>query len=163
MWMFSTYRTIWYFVVPKLPRQSSTRNSLPMAHWSKSWPGVTEWWSSSQWRHNEREDVSNHRCFDRLLNRLYWRTSKKTSELLVTGLCEGNPLVTGGLPSHRASYVENVSIRWRHHMVCVTSNKNMTYLPKPNWFSMIYSWQPKMVLDMWVWDWICSLIFVGRL
>ena len=42
-----------------------------------------------QWRHNERNGVSNHRCFDCLFNRLFRRRSKKTSKLRVTGRCEG--------------------------------------------------------------------------
>ena len=33
-----------------------------------------------------------------------------------SGPCEGNPPVTGGFPSQRASNVENDSIWWRHHM-----------------------------------------------
>ena len=41
-----------------------------------------------QWRHNERNGVSNHR---RLVQRLFRRRSKKTSKLRVTCLCEGNP------------------------------------------------------------------------
>ena len=44
-----------------------------------------------------------------LLKRLFWRRSKKTSKLCVTGLCDGNPL-------QRAS----ISIRWRYHMACYT-------------------------------------------
>ena len=40
---------------------------------------------------------------------------RKKSKLRVTGLCEGNSLVTGGLPSQKASNAENVSIWWRHH------------------------------------------------
>ena len=32
-----------------------------------------------QWRHNERDDVSNHRCLVYLLNRLFRRRSKNTS------------------------------------------------------------------------------------
>ena len=43
------------------------------------------------------------------------RRSKETSKFRVTGLCAGNSPVTGELPSQRASYAENVSIRWRHH------------------------------------------------
>ena len=39
------------------------------------------------WRHN---DVSNHQPHGCLLNRLSRRRSKKTSKLLVTGLCAGN-------------------------------------------------------------------------
>ena len=33
---------------------------------------------------------------------------KKTSKLHVTGLCEGNPSVTGGFPSQRDSNAENI-------------------------------------------------------
>ena len=40
--------------------------------------------------------------------------SKKTPKLCVTGFCEGNPPVTSGSPSLRASYAEKVSIWWRH-------------------------------------------------
>ena len=68
-----------------------------------------------QWRHDERDYVSNHRCLDCLLNRLYRRRSEKTSKLRVTGLCEGNSPVTGEFPAQRASSAENVSIWWRHH------------------------------------------------
>ena len=68
-----------------------------------------------QWRHNERVGVSNHRRLDCLLKRMFGRRSKKTSELRVTGVCEGNPPVTGGFPSQRASYAEIISISWRHH------------------------------------------------
>ena len=34
-----------------------------------------------------------------LLNRLFWRRSKKTAKLRVNCLCERNPPVTGGFPS----------------------------------------------------------------
>ena len=33
-----------------------------------------------QWRHNERDGVSNHRHLDYLLNRLFRRRSEKTSK-----------------------------------------------------------------------------------
>ena len=52
---------------------------------------------------------------DCLLYRLYWRRSKKTSKLRVTGLCVGNSLVTGEFPAQMASNAENVPIWWRHH------------------------------------------------
>ena len=45
---------------------------------------------SLQWRHNERDGVSNHQPHDCLLNRLFRNRSKKTSKLPITGLCEGN-------------------------------------------------------------------------
>ena len=84
------------------------------------WDSVT-----LQWRHDKRNGVSNHRRLDCLLSRFcfvlffcflfFRRRSKKTSKLQVTDRCEGNPLVTGGFPSHRASNTGNVSIWWRHY------------------------------------------------
>ena len=62
--------------------------------------------SSLQWRHDKRDVVSNHRRLHCLLNHLLRRRSKKTSKLRVTGLFEGNPSVTGGFPSQRASNAE---------------------------------------------------------
>ena len=87
----------WYYVVP-LQYEISPPNYLPL-----------------QWRHNECDGASNHRRLDYLLNRLFRRRSKKISKLRVTGLCEGNPPVTGGFPSQRASNAENVSIWGPHH------------------------------------------------
>ena len=74
-----------------------------------------------QWRHNERDGVSNHRHLDGSPNRLFRRKSKTTSKLRVTGLCEGNPPVTGGFPSQKASNAENVYILWCYH-VCAIFN-----------------------------------------
>ena len=63
---------------------------------------------SLQWRHDQRDGVSNHRRLDCLPNRLFMRRSKKTSKLRTIGLCEGNPSVTAGFPSQRASNAQNV-------------------------------------------------------
>ena len=38
-----------------------------------------------QWRHNDRDGVSDHRCLDCLLSRLFRGRSKKTSKPRVTG------------------------------------------------------------------------------
>ena len=57
---------------------------------------------SLQWCHNERDGFSDHRRLYCLLNCLFRRGSKKASKLRVTGLCEGNPSVTGGF-SHKGS------------------------------------------------------------
>ena len=70
---------------------------------------------SIQWRHNEHDGVSNHRCHDCLLNRLFRHRSKKTWKLRVTCLCDGNSPMTGEFPEQTASNVKNVSIWWRHH------------------------------------------------
>ena len=80
---------------------------------------------SLQWRPNECNDVSNHRRLDGLLSHLFRRRSKKSSKLRVTFsvllafLC-GEPPVTDGFPSQRASNTENISIWWRHHAPCVS-------------------------------------------
>ena len=51
-----------------------------------------------QWRHNERNGVSNHRCLNCLLNRFFRCRSKKTSKIRLAGLCGGNSPVTGEFP-----------------------------------------------------------------
>ena len=85
--------------------------------------------SSLRWRHNERDSVSNHQPHDCLLNRLFRRRSKKISKLRVTGLCEGNSPVTGEFPAQMASYEENVSIWWRHHVCHITYISDMITQP----------------------------------
>ena len=60
-----------------------------------------------KWRHNERDDISDHQRLECLLKLLIRRRSKKTSKLRVTGLCEGNSSVTGEFPAERASNAEN--------------------------------------------------------
>ena len=80
--------------------------------WNSLWPAYVV---TLQWRHNGRDGVSNHRRLECLLNRLFRHRSKKTLKLRVTGLGEGNPPVTGGFRSQRASNAENVFIWWRHH------------------------------------------------
>ena len=49
----------------------------------------------SQWHHTARVGVSNYQCLDCLFHYLSRRRSKKASKLRITGLCEGNPPVTG--------------------------------------------------------------------
>ena len=87
---------------------------IPVEHNSMSYSEI-EIPYPLQWRHNKRNGVSNQRRLGCLLNRLFRSRLKKTSKLRVTGLCEGNPPVTGWFPSQRASNAENVSIWWRHH------------------------------------------------
>ena len=48
------------------------------------------WTFALHWRHNDYDGVSNHQPHCCLLNRLFRRSSKKTSKLRVTGLCVGN-------------------------------------------------------------------------
>ena len=85
--------------------------------YKKSWLCVI--FGALQWHHNERDGVSSHQHHDCLLNRLFRRKSKKTSNLRVTGLCVcgrwGDSPMTDELSAQRASNPENVSIWWRHH------------------------------------------------
>ena len=58
------------------------------------------------------KSLGAHWCFkstrlDCLLNRLFRHRSKKTSKLYVTGIEEGNSLVTGEFPAQRASNGQN--------------------------------------------------------
>ena len=62
--------------------------------------------SQIQWRQIVRYGVSNHRRL--VVHR------KKISKLRVHGLCKGNPPLTAGFHSQKASNAENVSIWWRH-------------------------------------------------
>ena len=54
-----------------------------------------------EWRHNDRDGVSNHQPHNCLLNGLFGPRSNKTSKLRLTGLCEGNSPGTGEFPSQR--------------------------------------------------------------
>ena len=81
-------------------------------------------YSTLQWRHSGRNDVTNRRRLDCYLNRLFRRKSKKTSKLRVNGLCEGNSPVTSKFPAQRASNAVNVYIWWRHHAYFYTLRIN---------------------------------------
>ena len=74
-------------------RWHSPENSLPL-----------------QWHHNKCDGISNNQRPDCLLNHLFRRRSKKTTKLCVTGLREGNPPVTGGLP-HKGPVTH---LEWTH-------------------------------------------------
>ena len=77
-----------------------------------------------QWRHNERDYVSNHRRLDCLVNKLFRSRSKKKSKSHVTGLCEGNSPVIDEFPAQRGSNAEKMFtyddvmhddvIKWKH-------------------------------------------------
>ena len=72
---------------------------------------ITSWWA--RWRLKSPAP----RFFTQ---ELFRRTSKKTSKIRVTGLCEGNSPGTGEFPAQMASNAENVSIWWRHHGAIIT-------------------------------------------
>ena len=66
---------------------SDSQNSSSMV-FKRSYFFVT----TSQWRHNEHNGVSNHKPHDCFLNLLFRLRSNKTSKLRVTGLCVGWPV-----------------------------------------------------------------------
>ena len=80
-----------------------TCGKLPFGCWRK-WPFIRT--LPLEWRHKERDGVSNHQPHDCLLNRLFRCRSKKTSNLRVNGLCERNSPVTGEFPAQRDSNAE---------------------------------------------------------
>ena len=100
------------------------------------------YYKSSQWHHNGHDGVLNHQPYYCFLNRLFRHRSKKTSKLCVTGLCVGNWPVTSEFPAQMASYAENVSISWHHHVKLTWSccqfqklkNLHLILLP---WFGII--------------------------
>ena len=109
-----------------------------------------------QCRHNGRDSVSNHQPHDYLLNRLFRRRSKKTPKLRVTGLCAGNSPGTGEFPAQMASYSENVSIWWRHHLcsiICASSNK-YTWEQTKSTYNMFYGLRCT-VLCWWLGHFLC--------
>ena len=57
--------------------------------------------NSLQWRHTERDGVSNYLPHDCLLNRSFRSRSKTISKLHMTCLCAGNSPVTGEFPAQR--------------------------------------------------------------
>ena len=75
-----------------------------------------------QWRHVERDGVSNYWCLDCLPNRLFKHRSKKTSKIRVTVVCEGNPPVTGGSP-HKGSVTR---IMFSFDDVIIHANRGLT-------------------------------------
>ena len=86
----------------------------------------------------------NHQPHDCLLKRLFWRRSKKTSKLRVTGLCDGNSVVTGEFPTQRASNAE-IFFVWRHlDMVYGGLNKMVNILQTT--FSIAFSWKKYYII-----------------
>ena len=109
---YETLDTMWphfTILISFLPRTFVNIHRLVFM-WATKISDTTDQNDLLQWR----DGVLNHRRPGCLLNRLFMPRSKKTSRLRVTGHCEGNPPITGG-----SSYVENVSIWWRHHALCV--------------------------------------------
>ena len=95
---------------------NATSAAISSQHQNAGVEVKSKWHFSLRWRHNDHAGVSNHQPHGCLLNRLFRRKSRKTSKLRATGLCAGNSPGTGEFPAQMASYAENVSIWWRHHV-----------------------------------------------
>ena len=110
-------------------RASNTENVIMIKVESPDAPEQTKvhYVVSLHWCHNDRGGVSDHQPHDCLLSRLFRRRTNKTSKLRVTGLCTGNSPATGEFPAQRASYAEDVSIWWRHH-VCNSASIFSTFM-----------------------------------
>ena len=67
-----------------------------------------------------------------MVSRLFRHRSSKISKLCITGLCEGNRLVTIGFPSQRASNTEIDSIWWDHHVQYVSNGVTAVLKSKPS-------------------------------
>ena len=79
-----------------------------------------------QWRHNERDSVSNQHPHDCLLIRLFRRRSTEASKLLVTGFVWGIYQWPGNSPHKWSVTRKKISIWWRHHGIKhVTFNHEM--------------------------------------
>ena len=69
------------------------------------------------WRHNYHDGFSNHQPYDGLLNHLFRRRSKENIKAPRHWPLCGEFTGTGEFPAQKASYAENVSIWWRHHVL----------------------------------------------
>ena len=110
--------------------------------------------STLQWRHNERDGVSNHQPRDSLFNRLFRHRSKKTSKLRVTGLCGGNSPMTDEFPAQKVSNAANVSISWRHHQY---HNDVMIWKRFPSYWPFVCV-ASQMACNMVPWFWLAFIL-----
>ena len=121
-------------------------------------PGIQWLRCALQWRHNERDGVSNHQSLDCLLKRLFRRRSKKTSELRVTGLCEGNSPVNSphkGPVTWKCFHLMTSSWDAESPTLCqqvgghLASNTTMEYC---TWFEEKFEWQSRTVSHYQEWS-----------
>ena len=110
----------------------------------------TSWQSRSlvslQWRHNERDGVSNHKPYDCLLNRLFRRRSKKTSKLRVTGLCGGN------LPIFFEHTLIVSTVLWLiHHLIWPSTQRRDKNVSPSYWKYYATSLKtPNIYVNIWI-------------
>ena len=99
-----------------------------------------------QWRHNERDGVSNQRLLHCMLICWFRRRSKEISQLRVTGLCTGNMPVTGDFPAQRANNAKNVSIWCRHHdMLAMAAGLHASHIQPVTWLVIVATIFPEIL------------------
>ena len=112
-----------------------------------------------QWRHNERDGVSNHQPYDCLLSRLY--RPKKISKLRVTGLCEGNSSVTSEYPLNVLIYPcidpSHKSDKYRTMHRFVTEMCTHVHISVTEWCIVAYR-----TGALWNWSIIDHVRYLGR-
>ena len=134
----------WWIHVTCLPT-SFRVDSLALGQ-SYDCPGASEANPDAlHWRHDERDDFSKSGVSIVCPTFCWGADQIKTPKLHVTGLCEGNPPVTGGFPLQNASNAENVSIWWRHHALLVTC----TVMPSAFLITYYTRWQKAWSPLLW--------------
>ena len=161
-------RKTWKFYITKIRRLTDSSHEGPVIKIGSPWHDViivsdkttvhndtfSLHFVTSQWRHHERDGVSNYLRLQCLLNCRFRCRSKKTTKLRVTGLCLGDSPGTGEFPTQKVSKAENVSIWWRHHElvhVCV-SWWRQSWLGLDNFTNKIYQTDTAQIIC------ICSSI-----
>ena len=80
----------------KLTIKIEASNDQNVAYWQRGPVSIkTTDMNSLQWRHYERDGVSNHRRLYCLFNCFFRHRSKKSPKLCVTGLCKRTPRTKG--------------------------------------------------------------------
>ena len=93
----------------------------------------------------------------------------ETSKLHITGApCDGNPPVTGGLPSQRASNAECVSLSWCNHICTIFFSTNYTIccswaftLPFTSWWPQYISNCKTHLFPGYLWE-LCPVSYHGN-
>ena len=118
-----------------------------------------------QWRHNERDGVSNHQRLDCLLNRLLRYRSKKTSKLRVTGLCEGNsPVIlrTKGQWRWKCFHLMTSSWSYQYSFSRGTRRNRNADLKFAVWCYIFYSILNFIMLTYWQYSFKDARAFYGQ-
>ena len=89
--------------------------------WAPCWPHEPCYLGSYTMHNNiagmihEQIGVEYYWPLECLIKSLFMLTSNRHQRSALLAICDGNPPVTGGFPSQRASNVESMSISWCHH------------------------------------------------